>query len=326
MRAAAILLLLQLFLFAGDRSTVSFYMENDVAFKTDFYYTGGMKISYLSQDLRTRAAASPWQRALWDQLPFYSEEGYRNNIGLALGVQVYTPQDTQSTELIEQDRPYAGWTYLAYSFISRNTAVQHTLETRIGMVGPDSRAREIQDAIHEATGNRLQQGWEHQLNNELGLNLHYERRRRLVSTRLGDRWQFELFGNMGGAVGNINTYANAGTVMRIGRHMGDDFGPSLIAFSSASPVPLSHDVTHWGYGFFLGVDGRVVAHNIFLDGNTFSESHSVPKKRVVGGVGYGFGLHYDAWRFVFANALSSREFEGQPKPQWYSSFMLSRAF
>jgi len=58
------------------------------------------------------------------------------------------------------------------------------------------------------------------------------------------------------------------------------------AFGPACPVRtffLSDTDTGRDFGWyvFAGAEGRVVAHNIFLDGNSFATSQSVPKKTLV---------------------------------------------
>jgi lipid A 3-O-deacylase len=45
-----------------------------------------------------------------------------------------------------------------------------------------------------------------------------------------------------------------------------------------------------GLYFFAGAQGRAVGRNIFLDGNTFRHSLSVPKKNFVADLQAGFSL------------------------------------
>jgi len=86
----------------------------------------------------------------------------------------------------------------------------------------------------------------------------------------------DVLPHFGGALGNVFTYGAAGVTLRIGSGLEDDFGPPRIRPSlpgSAYFLP--------GKGFnwylFAGLEGRAVLYNIFLDGNTFTDSHSVDK-------------------------------------------------
>jgi lipid A 3-O-deacylase len=69
--------------------------------------------------------------------------------------------------------------------------------------------------------------------------------------------------------------------LRIGDFADDDFGPARIR----PGVPGGDGVSDVSAGFdwyvFAGAEGRYVAHNIFLDGNTFADSHSVDRRPFV---------------------------------------------
>ena len=66
------------------------------------------------------------------------------------------------------------------------------------------------------------------------------------------------------------------------------------------------------FGWYLcaGVDGRGVARNIFLDGNTFRDSRSVDKEPWVGDLQFGFVLAWRQVRLSYTHILRSREFKG----------------
>ena len=68
----------------------------------------------------------------------------------------------------------------------------------------------------------------------------------------------------------------------------------------------------WGIFAFGTAEGRLVAYNIFLDGNTYCDSHSVDSKAFVADFTYGVALTTDdRCQFSYANAFRSREFDGQ---------------
>jgi len=52
------------------------------------------------------------------------------------------------------------------------------LELEVGIVGPYSGAEKVQEFWHSAFGLQVPQGWDNQLDNELGIVLYYERARR----------------------------------------------------------------------------------------------------------------------------------------------------
>jgi hypothetical protein len=63
--------------------------------------------------------------------------------------------------------------------------------------------------------------------------------------------------------------------------------------------------------FFVALDGRAIAHNIFLDGNTFTESHSVDKEPFVSDFMSGVALQYKSLEVSYAYYQRSREFKTQ---------------
>jgi hypothetical protein len=77
---------------------------------------------------------------------------------------------------------------------------------------------------------------------------------------------------------------------------------------------------------FTGVETRLVLQNIFLDGNTFKDSHSVDKKPLVGDVHAGIVLQYDRLRFSYTHIFRSKEFDDQVKSHKYGSLSISYQF
>jgi len=74
---------------------------------------------------------------------------------------------------------------------------------------------------------------------------------------------------------------------------------------------------------FAAVTGRVVGRDIFLDGNTFSDSHSVDKEIVVGDFIVGANLIFRRFKLSYAQVFRSRESEGQSDKPNFSSISLS---
>src|SRR3546814_17784538 len=86
--------------------------------------------------------------------------------------------------------------------------------------------------------------------------------------------------HLGAALGNVYTYGAGGLTLRFGEDLPDDYGPPRIrpALPGSDYFRPTDD---FGWYFFAGAEGRIVARNIFLDGNTFKDSHSVDKRPLV---------------------------------------------
>src|SRR5260370_40943924 len=83
--------------------------------------------------------------------------------------------------------------------------------------------------------------------------------------------------------GNVFVFAAAGLLVRWGRGLKADWGPEMIrpGYSGTSYFSGDRAGVKVGWDIFFGTQGRVVARNIFLDGNTFQNSRSVVKEPVV---------------------------------------------
>ena len=83
-----------------------------------------------------------------------------------------------------------------------------------------------------------------------------------------------------------------------------------------------------GFGWYgwAGIDARAVAHNIFLDGNTFEHSASVHRKRFGFDAQLGVALVWPSARIGFAFVQRSREFSGQDRPDRFGQLAVSFAF
>jgi len=71
-----------------------------------------------------------------EQLPFVNEPGFQHAVSFSIGQNIYTPEDLERSDLIQDDRPYAGITYLAIGFHSKNSHRMDSLELDLGIVGP----------------------------------------------------------------------------------------------------------------------------------------------------------------------------------------------
>ncbi|WP_225919579.1 lipid A deacylase LpxR family protein [Actomonas aquatica] len=311
------------------------YIENDYFGGTDQNYTNGFKLSWLSADL-SEWDRSGWQQTFIEALPFINKAGTQKNIGVGFGQHIYTPEDISRPNPDPLDRPYAGWAYFEFSFLAKTDRVADNITVQLGMVGPHSYADDIQTFYHELIDDELPMGWDYQIGDELGVNLAWERKWRFYartvtaadrwgfrsnpfSTKADQdraRWGFDAIPHIGAVVGNVKTYANAGLTVRAGYNLPSDFGVALMrpAGLAASPVDdLDPRVRGAGWSFFAfgGVDGRAVARDIFLDGNTFKDSRSVDKKNFVADFTYGFGIVRNSFQLTFTRVVRTKEYETQ---------------
>ena len=194
--------------------TVQF--ENDRIADTDRHYSTGMRLNWVS-DSRSPSASPQWARNALGWIYRQVDEKLEGRIGLALGQNIFTPEDTASRNLVVDDRPYAGWLYGGISahaeapgtFAGISLYTLDTVEFDVGVVGPLALGEEVQNTFHDLIGVGRSNGWDHQLENEPGLLFIFERRWRPEPLTLG-AVDADVIPHVGVSLGNVMTLANAG--------------------------------------------------------------------------------------------------------------------
>jgi lipid A 3-O-deacylase len=315
---------------ARTSSVVTFHLENDFFGGTDRHYTNGTKLAWLSRDL-TSWGQEGWRKNVVEALPFVNRAGAQKNFGFALGQNIYTPANDALHVPDPADRPYAGWSYLEFTFVSKTPRMMDALSVQVGMIGRHSYAQETQHLVHGWLNNDQAKGWAFQLKDEVGVNVIAERRWRLLARTLGNAVGLDVVPHAGVSLGNVQTFANTGATVRVGFNLPSDFGVELIG-GAATNSPLDDRdprVSTRGRGslfVFGGADGRAVGRDLFLDGNTWEDSPSVEKKRLVGESYWGVGVVLATWQLTYTYVVRSKEFEAQREVNQFGSVTISRAF
>lgn len=309
------------------------YYENDFLAGTDRDYTSGLKLSWSTPFVADSGSAGwpGWVYPLLRQLPLMDGAGQQHALSLSFGQEIYTPENTKTSDLVEDDRPYAGRSYFSVGFHGKQGVRKHVWELNIGILGPASLAEKVQKLIHELNGANDPQGWDHQLKNEVTLDTVFETQWRLRHGVL-DWISYDLIPHVGIRLGTVNIYANAGGELRFGWGLPDDFGVCPIRagceLSSAfmQQGASSNRARMAGLHLFVAADGRAVLRDIYLDGNTFRDSHSVDKKRFVADLIAGISGHYNGFKVTYSYIQRTRQFETQDEAQAFSSLSLSWMF
>ncbi len=279
--------------------------ENDkyVVPTTDKHYTQGLHLTFLWPDNDVPFGFQPLSRL--------TTLGMTNAIakfGFQVGQNIYTPQNTVTPNLIRDDRPYAGWLWVGLIRETRGLTagsiptIDH-IQLDLGVVGPNSLADDTQVWFHGVIQIARPRGWRHQLNNEPGVALRLNRRWLLWDSSADTGLQAQLIPSFGANLGNIDTSANLGAMMRVGRNIPDEFGATI------EPA--------WGWYVFTKMAGHAVLRNEFLDGNLFSRSHSVSKEPAFLDVSLGVAVELQRLELSYTYNYHTPEFRLQ---QDYDAF------
>jgi lipid A 3-O-deacylase len=307
---------------------ISIQFENDFfGGDSDRHFTHGTRMEWLSSPIGWLSDEVDQIRWLgFKKKSFDSADALETRVSLSIGQNIYTPEDTTAVQWVPHDRPYAGWLYVGFGLEANQGSRRcDKLGLEIGMVGPDSFAENVQNFWHSLFGLNVPKGWNNQLDNEPGLVLSYEQIRRYEIKNLFLELNFDLLPNAGGSLGNVFTYAEAGLAVRLGSDLTHDFGPPRIrpGLPGSSYFRPKKDFLWY---VFAGFQGRAVLRNIFLDGNTFRDSHSVEKKPFVGDLQAGLVIQWESFRISYTQVLRTKEFEGQDVSDVLGSLSLSYYF
>jgi lipid A 3-O-deacylase len=317
---------------------VSIYWENDgERFKpnnpSDRYYTSGVGVSM--------AVTGEALASLEDKLPFHEAFGKPASLaaGLTVGQLIFTPEDIQTPLPQPDDRPYAGYLY-AGLFVQRQgvagqwagdaVATLDHFQLDVGVVGPSSLGEDAQIWIHKRINEPEPRGWSNQLRDEPALQLTIRKKWRFDVDRLWRQADASSFGvqaipEIGGTLGNVHRHIEAGTVLRAGWNLPDDFGPSRL--NNLGSATGGNPFQGWSFYGFARVGGRIVEHNLFLEGNTWRDSLSVEAKPFVGELQLGAVLayHWQNWALAggYSQTFSTKEFDGQDGTHAWGAYTIS---
>lgn len=304
---------------AEPPATLTLGIENDFFKGTDRHYTNGFSLagSWEIDDPDTLA------RLIAGKI---FAPGDKTVLAITLGHQIFTPQDTDRDDLLRADRPYAGWAFVNFTLQRMtNGGGQESAGIDVGVVGEAAMARRVQNGFHRLINVSQSQGWQHQLHDEPGMNFIYDRRWRFGAPGTSGALGWDILPHIGASMGNVHTYAALGGVIRIGTDLDQDPGP----LSMRPAVPGSAyfgRARSFGWIVYAGIDGRFVARNIFLDGNSYKNSHRVKRRPWVGDVLFGLSLRFNAFRVTASQTFRSKEFDGQNGTDRYGSLSFSWRF
>jgi hypothetical protein len=286
---------------------VTLTIENDLfGAGTDQNYTDGIRIGWFEAGKKPPGITNDLQNIL----PFM-EINDTTSVAYSIGHNLYTPKAVQSRLQDPKDRPWAAFLYgsMAMVTIANNYVDQY--EITVGVVGPAALGEPIQKNWHKIIGTTTPRGWDNQIKNEPGLIVSWQR-------LWPETWHADIndlflsfVPHAGLSAGNIYTYANGGGTVKLSPQSNRWTDKPLSVRPSIPGTGYFSTSENVDWELFFGVEGRAVARNIFLDGNTFANSHSVDKKPFVGDISGGMAFTYQQTRLSYTLVYRSKEFYGQ---------------
>lgn len=240
---------------------------------------------------------------------------------------IFTPAHTRFSDPPLGEHPYAGLLYLGFTTHLLREKSLHSLKLMVGLAGPNAYAEDVQSFVHRVEGYDQPKGWGHQLKNEPVGNLVYEYRHKYALTPADAVVGVEVIPMGGAFLGNYLIQTETDVQCRIGYHLPDDFGTTVLRGSSYLPFPQEGEAHHsWGVYAFAGGGANLIARNLVLDGNSFAASRNVEKRIFLPAAELGASLWTRQFQTTFSYVMWGKEFSGQPSRESYISGLISYFF
>jgi hypothetical protein len=302
------------------QSIYTVQIEND-AFSipgTDRYYTSGERLGYV-----TPTGVLPGPLASLGHAIFGAGS---QRLEIDLQQVIYTPVDTQVYDPNRDDRPYAGQLALHATIIQDTATTRSLLQASLGVVGPASLAQPIQNGFHSIIGDTSAKGWHYQLKNEPTLDFFGGRIWRFdMASFDGGAVGVQVLPQLTGQVGNTEIFTQAGAIVRIGSGLDSDFGPAVIepAMNGTDAYTPTQPIVWYVFG---GAMGRLVAHDMLVQGNDFTSSRGVALTPYQGDLEVGAAIIVYGIRVSATEVFETPEFHHEAPAFQYGSIALSARF
>ena len=211
---------------------LSIQLENDSIFAIDGNYTNGFSLGWESKALLNH------QRHVSTQMPLLSQWQHAMSLpisqthsawGLKLSQRMWTPNKIDLNGQQSNDRPYAGLLELESHTADYGPNFTQKNWFALGVIGPESKAAKIQVKVHELTGSPTPRGWHNQVQTQITMQLAYEIDALLFRTKKypnklfsNNQWELSSYSHL--ALGNFNTDASLGLLVRWGTMLNRTFG------------------------------------------------------------------------------------------------------
>lgn len=290
----------------SDNDAYNFWIP--MAVRPDYEYSNGLRVAVetegagLWKGLAAKLAPCAAGKAEPD-----AEAGCASTV-FEGGQRLYGPRQ-DSYEPISGQRPYAGWLYAAATGRVVDGDTRHTVGIEAGVTGSPSLGEPVMETYHRVAGFWEPVGWRHQLAFEPAVALRYGMERRVAELRVGAMCAADVVAHAGASAGNLRTSTYAGARIRAGMRL---------------PHPWSARAQRAASAYLMaGAGGEAVAHDLFLDGNTFGGDARVRREPLVARTTWGVGVSARRLSIEYRVQRRSRAYAEEPGGHPYSTIEIT---
>jgi len=266
-------------------ATHSFIVENDaLASKDDNYYTGGLFYTYMDTISKTK------------NIPFLKD--LKTDGAISFTHLVFTPSNKDLTTPILNDTPYAGYAKLNFLLYKSTKNYFHEFGANIGIVGPATKADELQSSFHKLIGHDEPKGWNTQLKDQFTAGITYQFSYKTDSFDVGD-FKVDWTNNLRIEVGNFYSGALASSTIRI-----SDI--SLNSFTSTGNFTVTDESNllnfknfksfHWSIAFGLF---KNKIYNYYIIDEARDLGYTIDKLNYLTGEQVSYSIFYNEVQYSF---------------------------
>jgi hypothetical protein len=206
-----------------NAQVISAFFENDVIDGEDKHYTNGMSFMYLSdKDTNDLVKYDNSFLNFISKIPTFNNNTKYQSLGMSISHFTFTPENSEKSEKIVNDVPYAGVAVLDFILYKWEENFFHEYAITLGMVGPSALAEKFQNEYHHLTGNNETNGWDNQLSDDFLYNFAYSYGYRAFRND-SSYGKIDLINSFRVDTGNYNRTAMIGSVIRYGNNYPDNF-------------------------------------------------------------------------------------------------------
>lgn len=288
---------------------------------SDKYYTAGQRIGYTSREWDFHNEDNSSKGAWLHKISLHPENNV-TSFNISINQEIYTPEN-KSVNIPENDYLYGGSLYLTFGVNQRRDTSLERLQLQLGVVGKYSFAEDVQNGIHNSVNKEHNSPlpWINQVGDEVLINFlySYTARLRLINSNIISMY---LLPTAMVSLGNGATYLDVNTRLQIGYNLDTSFGVHKITYGMDSIGVTSDDFMIYLYG---GVGSRLMARNIFVQGNTFQEPYRHKIYPFVLYLEAGFSIGYNGVELSYGITHKTREYKFQPKEHTYATIYINFA-
>ncbi|HEX6369047.1 MAG TPA: lipid A deacylase LpxR family protein [Longimicrobium sp.] len=290
----------------SDNDAYNFWIPMDV--RPDYEYSNGLRLAVETEGAGVwRGLSSTLAPCAAGTAEADAEAGCASTT-FEVGQRLYGPRE-DSYEPVTGQRPYAGWLYAAATGRVVDGRTRHSVGIEAGVTGGPSLGRPVMEAYHRMAGFWEPVGWRHQLAFEPAVAVRYGIERRVAEARIGGVRAADVVAQAGASAGNLRTGMQAAARARAGTRLPHPW-------AARAQRAVSAYVT-------AGAGGEVVAHDLFLDGNTFGGDTRVSRELLVAETTWGVGISARQLSIEYRVQRRSRSYAEEPGGHPYSTIEIT---